>query len=646
MENFNSDKSIMLKSALCQQKKFLDTSSVIINDDWETDPTKVRHHIANMMAKATRSRHVSPPDDFWQAIYDDKVCNSNAFLETNHDISMEEFTNILSNCGNNKASGPSKIPIECWKHATATVKAELLRLCNICLQYSCIPREWKHASICPIPKTTDWQKNIENTRPITLLETARKIFTKIITNRLEIQCRTHNLLQGFNHCTIKGSSCNNAILAITEVLDHAHRNNQEAWIAFQDMRKAYDSVAWQGLQLAMARINIPDHIIKLFEHIYKNRKSYDLTAHSPTDFFSVEDGIDQGETYAPLLWRIFYDPLLVAVNKFCQDVAFQFKTCENIHPAVAEILKAGPHINHAAFVDDTMWISNSREGLEKITKLATSFFTMNDITINATKTEVIAVNPGKDQNQNESSFDFGPEIKVPIRSPNWPIRYLGTWITSSKNNTCAFNKVSQEIETILKIATQKTISDKVAIYIVNAVILPIIEYRTQARYVSERQMSKWDANIHKFIRAKTLLGRHVPNSTIHHPNIYNIPSVKDHLYSARISNALAHLSSTELTGQIVKYQLAKLQDTLWTEISPVLCPKLINNVKQRFHNNYIGMFIKGLNTYQVHIDIPFTPTYDTISLTPILDIFPRQSSRQLLIPAIRKMNIRFIQDIM
>ena len=411
------------------------------------------------------------------------------------------------------------------------------------------------------------------------------------------------------------------------------------------MRKAYDSVAWQGLQLAMSRINIPIHIIKLFEHIHKNRKSFGLTAHGSTDLFKVEDGIDQGETYAPLLWRIFYDPLLIAVQQTCHDVAFQFEATNNIHPAVADIIRSGPVINHAAFVDDTTWISKSQEGLEKITNLATSFFLMNDISINANKTEVISVNSPNSQAHGNSNFNFGSGIKVPIRPTNWPIRYLGTWISSSRNNASAFNKVTQEIEAILKIATQKTISDKVAVYIVNAVILPIIEYRTQALYVSERQMTKWDAKIHKFIKAKALLGRKIPNCIIHHPDIYNIPAIKDRLYTSRINNVLVHLLSSDLPGQIVKYQLAKLQDTLWSEISPLRYPGTINNVKHRYTNNFIGMCIKGLEFYKTHVNLISDSTYDTSIFTPILDIFPRQSIRQNLIPAIRKMNIRFAQDI-
>jgi hypothetical protein len=30
--------------------------------------------------------------------------------------------------------------------------------------------------------------------------------------------------------------------------------------------------------------------------------------------FTAKDGIDQGDSISPLMWRIFYDPLLVAIQ--------------------------------------------------------------------------------------------------------------------------------------------------------------------------------------------------------------------------------------------------------------------------------------------------------------------------------------------
>jgi len=40
-----------------------------------------------------------------------------------------------------------------------------------------------------------------------------------------------------------------------------------------------------------------------------------LTYFDPSDPFTAQNGIGQGDAISPLLWRIFYDPLLEAICK-------------------------------------------------------------------------------------------------------------------------------------------------------------------------------------------------------------------------------------------------------------------------------------------------------------------------------------------
>src|SRR5213075_2158847 len=81
------------------------------------------------------------------------------------------------------------------------------------------------------------------------------------------------------------------------------------------MSKAYDTVHIPLLKLALQRIKIPSKIINLIVNIFTDRTNKVILNSSYTESYSVQDGIDQGETIAPLLWRIYYDPLLTRINK-------------------------------------------------------------------------------------------------------------------------------------------------------------------------------------------------------------------------------------------------------------------------------------------------------------------------------------------
>ena len=68
------------------------------------------------------------------------------------------------------------------------------------------------------------------------------------------------------------------------------------------MKKAYDSVRWQGLSKALTRIKMNSTYINILKNLHQTRRSSIITAHGLTDAYTVQDGLDQGETHAPILW--------------------------------------------------------------------------------------------------------------------------------------------------------------------------------------------------------------------------------------------------------------------------------------------------------------------------------------------------------
>ena len=81
------------------------------------------------------------------------------------------------------------------------------------------------------------------------------------------------------------------------------------------MRKAFDLVSMHALELSMRRIRLLESLITFIKQLYQDRKIRVITDEGPTDFFTAGDGIDQGEVISLLMWRIFYDPLLVRIQQ-------------------------------------------------------------------------------------------------------------------------------------------------------------------------------------------------------------------------------------------------------------------------------------------------------------------------------------------
>ena len=83
-----------------------------------------------------------------------------------------------------------KINIETLKAVDETIAKQLAKLYTKCIAERRIPKTWKEANMVIFFKKGN-RKDIKNYRPICLLSNMYKLFTKIITTRLEKKLDEH-----------------------------------------------------------------------------------------------------------------------------------------------------------------------------------------------------------------------------------------------------------------------------------------------------------------------------------------------------------------------------------------------------------------------------------------------------------------------
>src|SRR2546429_2000223 len=84
------------------------------------------------------------------------------------------------------------------------------------------------------------------------------------------------------------------------------------------MRKVFDSIGMTPLRHALYRIKLPQTAIDFIVNLFQNRKLKVITEFDLSEEIVVQDGIDQGDVISPLIWRIFYDPLLCRIHNHPQ----------------------------------------------------------------------------------------------------------------------------------------------------------------------------------------------------------------------------------------------------------------------------------------------------------------------------------------
>ena len=141
-----------------------------------------------------------------------------------------------------------------------------------CFLIGTTPSTWKQSNIYPISKNKEWGGDLANTRPIVLIETARKILTKILTLRLSAICKKHGILKGPNFAGLPGESTTEPIHLLNNICEEAREKKKELWVLFQDTAKAFDTVNLNMLERAMAWIKIPQKATTLIINLFKNRE--------------------------------------------------------------------------------------------------------------------------------------------------------------------------------------------------------------------------------------------------------------------------------------------------------------------------------------------------------------------------------------
>ena len=204
-------------------------------------------------------------------------------------ITHQEISDIISKLPNQKAPGPSGISYDLIKPSSEELIPLLLPIFNEILLTQNIPKNWKNYNIFPISKKPNWNFNIKETRPIALTDSFRKIFTKILTNRLNLILSSNNILSNSNYAGLPNQSTFQPIQILNSLYNTSKLQPNELWILSLDISSAFDSVNINMLNKAMERIKIPTPFINISLNILQNRSCQTITNHGLTNSINIKE---------------------------------------------------------------------------------------------------------------------------------------------------------------------------------------------------------------------------------------------------------------------------------------------------------------------------------------------------------------------
>jgi hypothetical protein len=456
-----------------------------------------------------------------------------------------------------------------------------------------IPNDWKLANVYPIPKPKPWGCQLVNTRPITLLETSRKLMVSILNSRLSHILKTNNVLKGYQFAGLPLNSTFEPIRILNEVIQDSNENNKDMWMLSLDMSKAYDRVNIFMLEKALQRIKLPHSFINLIKELFLERKNQIFTPGGLTAPYDVKVGIDQGEIISPLLWCIYYDPLLCEIQNKELGYKLSTKKILNLYENIEQEYKI--LFPCMAYMDDTNLFSNNQQELEEILQIADDFYNLNDIQINKDKSELLLRKSNHSFNYSEKiKIKFGHQfVNITPTPKNSSIRVLGVWFNAFNKRDFIIKQAQDEIRNLSNnILKTKVITDKQSSYIFNTLILPKIEYRTQTVIFSENECNQMMVPYRKRFKNKLKFASSAPNAILDNNLIYNIRSLWKNQIQAKITNFLIQINDYGILGHITQLRLIDIQKKLWLPESPLInfpftSKTEFKKIHKKLDNNFI-----------------------------------------------------------
>ncbi|GBB83193.1 hypothetical protein RclHR1_00010075 [Rhizophagus clarus] len=549
---------------------------------------EINHHFQTIAGSVNRKK---PIQGRWKEQYKplDSI-NDDIYSDIMNLPSKDEWLNIIRNTPNGKAAGPSGISNEMLKHLSDDCHDVLYYLICKIIEFGYLPKQWKQATVFPITKPKPFNCELSNSRPITLLETVRKALITLLNHRLATILKDHNVLQANQFAGLPKQSTFEPIRVVNKLIQDAIDNNNELWILSQDMGKAYDRVNTFQLKKAMEKIRIPTAYTSLILELFKDRQNQVITVYGKTPAYNVLTGIDQGEVISPILWCIYYDPLLAEINKHKLGYTFSTKNITKAQEELTDIIQQ--NIPVMAYMDDTQWIIDEKHKLEKMLYIADSFYRLNDIQINKEKSELMMRAKKRRQryfhNYNDKILiQFGRDhIHIKARHPYEPTRILGVHFNIENDNRYLISKIKTEVDHLTNLMYKKKITDKHILYILNRIIISRIEYWSQITVLSKKDTENLIIPFRRMFKNKLKFARTAPNAILDNPYIYGYRNLYENQLQAKITEFCIQLNDTGVLGKITQIRLKSLQIHLWSSTN--LIQKIpFDKVPRSMKNNYL-----------------------------------------------------------
>ncbi|KAE9336200.1 hypothetical protein PR003_g12635 [Phytophthora rubi] len=233
------------------------------------------------------------------------------------EITQNEVIQAVAALNRHKAAGPDGLNNDFVKDMQSLLVPAMVAISNELLKGGDPPPSFLEALIIPLKKKGD-SVGAMNFRPISLLQTGYKVFTKVMATRAQRVMGTPigDSQQGF----VRGRQLIKTVMMMLAVLASAELQPEVSAaisrvILLLDFKKAYDTVARDFLFIALRRFGFSEEFVKMIQKLHNGTTARFLVNGELSEPQEVISGIRQGCPLAPLLFLLAAEVLAIAIKQ-------------------------------------------------------------------------------------------------------------------------------------------------------------------------------------------------------------------------------------------------------------------------------------------------------------------------------------------
>jgi hypothetical protein len=260
------------------------------------------------------------------------------------------------------------------------------------------------AIITLIPKRQDAME-IGDYRPISLVHSFSKLFSKILANRLSK--RIGEVVSNNQSAFIKRRSLHDNFILVRQVARKINRSKRPGVLLKLDLARAFDSISWSFLFEVLRHMGFGDRFLKWIALLLYTANTKVIVNGMPGGRIHHARGLRQGDPTSPLLFVMGMEVMTALIERAVRD------------QLLANLAGISPLQRISIFADDVVcFFRPERAELEAIKQILHIFGAASGLKANYRKTTTTIIRGSEEEIQCIKSV-IGCEIA------EFPIKYLG-----------------------------------------------------------------------------------------------------------------------------------------------------------------------------------------------------------------------------